>query len=96
MPRALEGPQAPRPPEAPAARVPEGEPVPQGSAGKPSEGKVSFAQPFREFRDAWMSYGERSFIASLLQRHKGNVAAAAKEAGIDRTHLYRLVRKHGL
>jgi len=32
----------------------------------------------------------------LLDRHQKNVAAAAKEAGIDRTYMYRLMRKYGL
>jgi transcriptional regulator with GAF, ATPase, and Fis domain len=56
----------------------------------------SFSQPFRAFREAWMGYGERAFLRALLDRHESNVASAAKEAGIDRTHMYRLIRKHGL
>ena len=56
----------------------------------------TFSQPFRAFREAWMGYGERAFLRALLDRHDNNVAAAAKEAGIDRTHMYRLIRKHGL
>jgi transcriptional regulator of acetoin/glycerol metabolism len=43
-----------------------------------------------------MGYGERAFLRALLDRHVNNVASAAKEAGIDRTHMYRLIRKHGL
>jgi transcriptional regulator of acetoin/glycerol metabolism len=43
-----------------------------------------------------MTYGERAFLLALRQRYGDNVAAAAKEAGIDRTHLYRLLRKHSL
>jgi transcriptional regulator of acetoin/glycerol metabolism len=56
----------------------------------------TFSQPFRAFREAWMGYGERAFLRALLDRHDNNVASAAKEAGIDRTHMYRLIRKHGL
>jgi two-component system, NtrC family, response regulator GlrR len=56
----------------------------------------SFAQPFRSFREQWIGHGERAFLRVLLDRHQKNVAAAAKEAGIDRTHMYRLMRKHGL
>ena len=37
---------------------------------------------------------ERSYVARLLERHGGNVARAAEAADIDRTHLYRLIRKH--
>jgi len=60
----------------------------------PISAQPSFAQPLRKFRDAWMTYGERAFLRALRERHGDNVAAAAKEAGIDRTHLYRLLRKH--
>jgi DNA-binding NtrC family response regulator len=56
----------------------------------------SFAQPFRSFREQWIGYGERAFLRALLERHQSNVASAAKEAGIDRTYMYRLMRKHGL
>jgi DNA-binding NtrC family response regulator len=56
----------------------------------------SFEQPFRDFREAWIGVGEKAFLKSLLERHQNNVAAASKEAGIDRTHMYRLIRKHGL
>ena len=37
---------------------------------------------------------EQAYVARLLQRHGGNVALAAEAAGIDRTHIYRLIRKH--
>lgn len=56
----------------------------------------SFTQPFRAFREQWIGYGERAFLRALLEQHHNNVASAAKEAGIDRTHMYRLIRKHGL
>ena len=32
----------------------------------------------------------------LLERHDGNISAAAREAKMDRKHLYDLARKHGL
>jgi two-component system, NtrC family, response regulator GlrR len=68
---------------------------PSGSA-RAAPDAPSFYQPFRAFREAWIGYGERGFLATLLERHQNNVAAAAKEAGVDRTHMYRLIRKHGL
>ena len=39
---------------------------------------------------------EKAFLLDLMQRAGGNVARAAKQAGIDRPYLYRLLRKHGL
>jgi two-component system response regulator GlrR len=56
----------------------------------------SFFQPFGAFREQWIHRGERVFLQALLERHQRNVAAAAKEASLDRTHMYRLLRKHGL
>jgi transcriptional regulator with GAF, ATPase, and Fis domain len=56
----------------------------------------SSVQALREFREAWMNYGERAFLRALRERHGDDVATAAKEAGVDRTHLYRLLRKHSM
>jgi DNA-binding NtrC family response regulator len=50
----------------------------------------AFEKPYREFRDE----AEREYLRRLIQRHGGNVTAAAQAAGIDRTYIHRLVRKH--
>ena len=39
---------------------------------------------------------ERHYLAAMLAKYQGKVAAAAKEAGIDRVSMYRLMRRHGL
>jgi transcriptional regulator with GAF, ATPase, and Fis domain len=57
---------------------------------------VPLAQPFREFREQWIDKGERDYVRALLDRHDRNVAVAAEQAGLDRTYIYRLIRKHGL
>ena len=51
---------------------------------------VAFAKPFREFRDEM----EHAYVQRLLERHGGNVQAAAQAAGLDRTYIYRLLKKH--
>jgi len=43
----------------------------------------------REARHRW----EREYIASILERHKGRVADAARTLGIQRTNLYRKLRE---
>jgi two-component system response regulator GlrR len=48
--------------------------------------------PLRAARDRW----QREYLEALLGRTGDNVAAAARAAGVDRIHLYRLLRKHGL
>jgi two-component system, NtrC family, response regulator GlrR len=57
---------------------------------------VPFDQPFKDFRERWIDHGEREYLARLLERHGRNVAVAADAAGLDRTYVYRLIRKHGL
>jgi len=39
---------------------------------------------------------EASYLRQLLERHAGNISAAAKVAGIDRKTFHRLVAKHGI
>jgi DNA-binding NtrC family response regulator len=87
--------ELPEPP-APAPSQPAAYPPPLQPTDADAIDKPSFEQPFRNFREAWMGYGEKAFLKALLDRHQNNVPAAAKEAGVDRTHMYRLIRKHGL
>ena len=56
--------------------------------------------------DPLLSYGqtratfecefERRYVSWLLERHHGNISAAAREARMDRKHLHDLAKKHGL
>ncbi len=39
---------------------------------------------------------EREYIASLLERNQGNVAQSAREAGLSRQGLHKLLKRHGL
>jgi len=55
-----------------------------------------FQTDFKTFRDEWTALGEREYLKRLLAKHDRNVAAAAKEAGVDRTYIYRLMRNHSL
>ena len=48
----------------------------------------------KEAKDRWMSVLEASYLRDLLDRHAGNISAAAKAAGIDRKTFHRLVNKH--
>lgn len=55
-----------------------------------------FEQAYKDFRESWIDSGEKEYVRRLLLRHDRNVAAAAAEAGVDRTYVYRLIRKHDL
>lgn len=39
---------------------------------------------------------ERWFIETALRRNRMNVAAAARQLGCNRTHLYELMRRHDI
>src|SRR5262249_49932742 len=51
--------------------------------------------PFKLAKDAVIDTFERSYIAALLEATGGNMSRAAREAGMDRMYLHRLVQKHG-
>lgn len=51
---------------------------------------------FGDHRKANNDQFERRYISWLLERHKDNLSAAAREARMDRKHLFDLARKHGL
>jgi len=58
--------------------------------------EVAFELPLKAARDQWNSIFELRYLEELLRRHSDNVTAAAKAAGVNRVHLYRLLWKHGL
>ena len=71
-----------------------------GSAPSPSTvlalPRVSFHLPLKAAREEWNRIMEIRYLEHLLQAHGGNVTAAAKAAGVNRVHLYRMLWKHGL
>ena len=47
-----------------------------------------------EARERWLTVLEGNYLRDILDRHDGNISAAAKAAGIDRKTFHRLVTKH--
>jgi two-component system response regulator GlrR len=58
--------------------------------------EVDPSQPYAEQRRLFTDDFERRYLRALLERHQGKVALAATAAGVDRVHLYRLLRRHGI
>ena len=52
--------------------------------------------PFREAKDEIVNSFESQYLERLLEKNEGNISAAAREAEVDRRHLYRLLKKHDL
>ncbi|MCG8420743.1 MAG: sigma 54-interacting transcriptional regulator [Proteobacteria bacterium] len=52
--------------------------------------------PFKEAKAKWMEAFDIAYLTRLLERCDFNVAEAARQSGIDRVHLFRLVKKYKL
>jgi DNA-binding NtrC family response regulator len=68
-------------------------PPPVGPGSLPP---VPTDEPFKEVRERWLNHLEREYVAGLLARLRYNVSAVADAAGLDRSYVHRLIRKHGL
>lgn len=55
-----------------------------------------FLVGFKEFRERWIDLGEREYLRRLMHRTSRSSSAASREAGLERTYLYRLLKKHGV
>ena len=57
---------------------------------------VDLSQPFITQRLAMLEGFERAYLAGILEKAEGNFRRAAALAGLDRMHLKRSLRRHGL
>jgi transcriptional regulator with PAS, ATPase and Fis domain len=62
-------------------------------AGEPA---IAFDRPLKDAREAWNSKFEAQYLQTILERNNNNVSAAARAAGVNRVHFYRLLWKYGL
>ena len=62
----------------------------------PSAAGLARDAPYKEAREHLLQAFERDYVCALLERHRNNVSAAARAAGIDRAYLHRLINRHGL
>jgi transcriptional regulator of acetoin/glycerol metabolism len=51
---------------------------------------------YKDFRDRWADIGEREYLRRLMLRTNKSSSQASKEAQVDRTYLYRLLRRHNM
>ncbi|MDC0672433.1 sigma 54-interacting transcriptional regulator [Nannocystis radixulma] len=71
-----------------------GEPEPGGGEAAGEGFLVDPTAPYAAERVRALADFERRYFEALLRLHDGKVARAADAAGIDRTYLYRLLRRH--
>jgi transcriptional regulator with GAF, ATPase, and Fis domain len=62
------------------------------------EPDLSFSadKPFKDAKNDLIEEFERSYLSDLLARNKQNISRSAREAGIERAYLQRLIRKYGM
>jgi two-component system response regulator GlrR len=72
------------------------EAAPLGAAPEEAEGAIDLDQPLKIARERWTRAFERRYVEGMLARHDGKMAAAARAAGVDRMHFYRLAWRSGL
>jgi two-component system response regulator AtoC len=56
----------------------------------------SESSSFKQAKQQAVESFERSFLVELLKRNDGHMGRAAREAGVDRKTIERMVKKHGL
>jgi DNA-binding NtrC family response regulator len=71
-------------------------PLPPGALPTAVPPAIDAGEPLKLARDRAIRVFEHGYLSQLIQRANGNVAAAARAAGVDRIHLYRLLWKYGL
>jgi two-component system response regulator AtoC len=70
--------------------------VQRARVGAAPEAEDPSRRPFRVAKREVVDAFERSYLSDLLMKHRGNVTAAAEHAGMLRSALQRLLRKHEL
>ncbi|MBL9037578.1 MAG: sigma 54-dependent Fis family transcriptional regulator [Archangium sp.] len=57
---------------------------------------VNYASEFKDAKEELVRAFEREYLTRLLAKTRGNIAKAARDAALDRKHLYSLLHKYGL
>jgi transcriptional regulator with GAF, ATPase, and Fis domain len=57
---------------------------------------VDVGVPFKALREEWNDHLEREYLSQLLASQGRDVTALARAAGLDRSYVHRLLRKHDL
>ena len=52
--------------------------------------------PYKEFKNSILSAAEKEYFKSLVEASSGNIAKAARMAGIDRKNFYDKLKQFGI
>ena len=68
----------------------------QGAAASDSWARIDIEVPFKAAKKQMVDEFDRRFMSALLERHDGNISAAARATGVDRMSIYKLLQRLGL
>jgi len=68
-------------------------PPPKASSQEPGQSSDLFSMPFKEAKDRLIEQFHAEYISRVLSRNEGNVSKAARESGLKRQYLHRLIRE---
>ncbi|MDP1916777.1 MAG: sigma 54-interacting transcriptional regulator [Myxococcales bacterium] len=63
-------------------------------AGNPLE--VDLGMPFKDLRERWVDHLEREYLKGLISKVGRNAGSLSDSAGLDRSYINRLLKKHEL
>ncbi|MEZ4846539.1 MAG: helix-turn-helix domain-containing protein [Bdellovibrionota bacterium] len=69
--------------------------VRESSLGSSTQ-ELDASLPFKEAKEKWVENFEKDYLIKILKNNDLNISKAAKEAGIDRKSIQRLLKKYGL
>jgi DNA-binding NtrC family response regulator len=72
------------------------EQLPIAGGPDPGELRPDVSLDYVRARRKILGQFERGYLETLLAAHRGKVAAAAEQAGIDRVYFYRLLKRNGI
>jgi transcriptional regulator with GAF, ATPase, and Fis domain len=61
-----------------------------------SQPRIRGDMPFKEAKEKWVESFEKDYLIDLLKKNNLNISKAAKQAGIDRKSVQRLLKKYNL
>ena len=67
----------------------------QDGSGDTHVGESILELPYKQARTQILRDFEQQYLPGLLERSGGNVAKAARAAGVDRSYLFSLLKRHG-
>ncbi|MEM9490189.1 MAG: sigma 54-interacting transcriptional regulator, partial [Myxococcota bacterium] len=72
------------------------EDIPIAGASEPGPHRMDLSRRFRDLKREVVESFERQYVRELLGAHNGNIAAASRQAGIDRKNLWSLAKKYDI